>query len=109
MKQDFLCVDDYGQGAVWFLVAADSPEAIRRKLPFLEIVPQRPSWMTDADYADIGKRSYLDVDNLPTEGAIGLALRMSLAAHRGDPPPVSNEEASRLINQDLKKLRSRED
>lgn len=109
MKQDYLCVDDYGQGGVWFIVAADSSDAIRRTLPFLKIVSDRPAWMSDQDYADIERRFHLDVDDLPTEGAVGLALRMSLAAYRGEPTPLSGDEAAKLIDSGLEELRSRKD
>jgi hypothetical protein len=107
MKKSFLCVDDYGQGGVWYLVLADSAERIREKLPFLAVVETRPEWMDDEMYERMKAQRTIDLDNLSDERALDLPWRMRLARHRGESPPISNEEAARLINAELEKLRSR--
>lgn len=109
MKRSFLCVDDYGQGGIWYLVLADSPDQVTEKLPFLTIVEDRPSWMDDAIYERMKKLRTIDVDDLSNEESLDMPLRMRLAEYRGEPPPISNEEASRLINEGLRKLRSRKE
>lgn len=103
LKRSFLCVDDYGQGGIWYVVLAKSPEQIKERLPLLTVVENRPSWLDDAEYKRIEEGGTIDIDNLPTEGTLGLAV----AELRGELPPISNEEAAKLINAELEKLRSR--
>ena len=106
MKKSFLCVDDYGQGGVWYLVLARSEEQVKEKLPFLKLVADRPAWMDDASYERLKAQRTIDVDDLANETAFDLPWRMRLARHRGESPPISNEEAAKLINSELEKLRS---
>ena len=106
MKKTFLCVDDYGQGGVWYLVLAKSEEQIKERLPFLKLVQDRPQWMDDSTYERLKTQRTIDVDDLTDETALDLPWRMRLARHRGEPPPISNEETAKLINSELDKLRS---
>ncbi len=106
MKRSFLCVDDYGQGGIWYLVLAESPEQVKERLPFLTLVEKRPTWMDDASYERMKEQRTIDVDDLSDEESLDLPWRMRLAKHRGEPSPISNEEAARLINAGLEKLRA---
>src|SRR5262245_21451791 len=98
MKRSFLCVDDYGQGGIWYLVLADSGEQIKNKLLSLTGVESRPQWMDDARFERIREQRTLDIDNLPKDGILDLAIRTHLASGEPDVPTVSNEDAAELIN-----------
>jgi hypothetical protein len=45
-KKAFLVVYDYGMGAAWAYVLADSARQIEERLPQLKVVERRPDWMT---------------------------------------------------------------
>ena len=60
-KRTFLCVYDYGTGGVWALISARSKTEVNRVFPEFEVVDQRPSWLTDEEYAKLELR--LDVDD----------------------------------------------
>ncbi|MEJ1390550.1 MAG: hypothetical protein RPU34_06600 [Candidatus Sedimenticola sp. (ex Thyasira tokunagai)] len=49
MKNKFLAVYDYGMGAIWRYIWAESPDEIRKKYPELEILEKEPSWFSE-DY-----------------------------------------------------------
>jgi len=61
MKRRYLGVYDYGQGGRWALVLAESAEEIRIRFPELEVVNERPGWMTDDYYPRLEGRIY-DID-----------------------------------------------
>jgi hypothetical protein len=48
MKKPFLTACDYGEGAVWQVVLADSKKQIADRFPALSIVPHPPEWMDDS-------------------------------------------------------------
>ena len=52
-KQKYLTVYDYGQGAVWRFLWAESETEITNAYPELEIVEVKPSWMTTERLASI--------------------------------------------------------
>jgi len=64
-KQRFLVVYDYGTGGVWGLLSARTEEEITERFPSLEIVADRPSWMTDDDWSRIESRMSFDIDDDP--------------------------------------------
>jgi hypothetical protein len=45
----YLCCYDYGQGGVWLLADAASPEEVTGKYPGLKVFTDRPEWMTSED------------------------------------------------------------
>ena len=47
MSLPFLAVYDYGQGGVWLLLDAPSPEIARGAFPMLTIFERRPEWMSE--------------------------------------------------------------
>lgn len=54
MKQRYLVVYDYGTGGLWAFIRAGSRDAILSKFPQLEIIDQRPEWMTKEEYDHTG-------------------------------------------------------
>jgi hypothetical protein len=50
MARTYLVAHDYGMGAVWAVVTADSADAIVRKFPELTVVSCRPPWLNDEEY-----------------------------------------------------------
>ena len=48
---EFLVVDDYGTGGIWFVVRAANANDIRAFLPKVVIYPagSRPEWMSEED------------------------------------------------------------
>ncbi|MES9859129.1 MAG: hypothetical protein ABW166_21460 [Sedimenticola sp.] len=47
MKQKYLTVYDYGMGAVWRYIQAESVDEIQNKYPELEILDKEPDWFSD--------------------------------------------------------------
>src|SRR5271166_5995750 len=64
----FLVVDDYGTGGIWFMIQASSEAQIRAALPTVRIYPpgSRPEWMSDEALSEIAIRRTYDLDSLPT-------------------------------------------
>jgi hypothetical protein len=64
---EFLVVDDYGTGGIWFVVRAANENAIRAFLPKVVIYPagSKPEWMSEEKRADIGALRTYDLDRLP--------------------------------------------
>lgn len=104
MKQEYLCVDDYSSGGIWYIVSATSPEAIKQVLPFLAVTDERTHWLTDDLYMTLQRTSRLDADSLPTDGPLALRLRMRFARYNNQPSPISKEDAERLINEQSQRL-----
>lgn len=48
-RQKFLTVYDYGQGAVWLYLLAESRDDIGKHFPELRVVESPPDWMTVSD------------------------------------------------------------
>lgn len=46
---DHLVVFEYGTGAVWGFVRADSPSAITEAVPELDVLDGAPPWLTSED------------------------------------------------------------
>lgn len=59
MKRRHLITYDYGQGALWAFLLAESPEEIRTRHPELTIVEEPPTWMTQEELAEI---ETIDID-----------------------------------------------
>lgn len=64
---EFLVVDDYGTGGIWFVVRAANEDDIRAVLPKAAIYPSgsRPEWMSEETLGDIATRRTYDLDRLP--------------------------------------------
>ncbi len=64
-KKLFLVAYDYGMGGLWGAMLARSEREILAIYPELSIVPERPHWMSDAEYERICREQLHDVDGAP--------------------------------------------
>ena len=55
-KHPFLTVYDYSGGGVWAIVRSPDKKSIQRKYPILDVLDERPRWMSDDLYATIAER-----------------------------------------------------
>ena len=46
IRAPYIACYDYGQGGVWLLLDAESPEQINLKYPSLTVFTERPTWMS---------------------------------------------------------------
>jgi hypothetical protein len=79
MKRPFLVAYEYGQGAVWAILHAESGDRIKQEFPELTVVRDRPSWMTDAKLAKIRNSNTYDIDK---DRVVGLLAEI-LDARKG--------------------------
>lgn len=63
MKTPFLVAYDYGQGAVWAVVLADSASQIEEEFPELTLVTERPAWLTNREFDKIKELHSYDIDD----------------------------------------------
>ena len=63
MRQPFLTAYDYGQGAVWCFIWADSRDDVAAKYPDLTVVDEPPEWMTDDSLRLIRERMTFEIDD----------------------------------------------
>ena len=62
-KHAFLTVYEYGSGGLWAIVRSPDKKSIERKFPILDVLDERPSWMSDDLYAKIAERHFYDIDD----------------------------------------------
>jgi hypothetical protein len=55
MSDEFLVVYDYGMGGLWAVVAAQSATAITDRYPEVQVVADRPTWLTEERYANLAR------------------------------------------------------
>ena len=72
-KKEFFAVYDYGQGALWAILRAESAEQIRRKYPGLEVFDGRPPRLDDATISAILRAGVRDIDDPPAGWLVDLA------------------------------------
>ena len=65
MKRPHLFVYGYGMGGVWGVMMANDADEIVTRYKFLQVVSERPSWMSDDMYQDFLHRRF-DIDAEPT-------------------------------------------
>jgi hypothetical protein len=63
VKKRYLIAYDYGQGAVWAYITAESPEQITDQFPDFLVVETPPSWMTDEVRTTLETRMNFDLDH----------------------------------------------
>jgi hypothetical protein len=80
MRTSYLVAYEYGQGAVWAIVHADSEVQLRHDFPELTIVHDRPPWMTDAEFEKIRAVHDYDID----DRTFGLLAEIIEARRHGD-------------------------
>jgi hypothetical protein len=73
MKKRYLVVGDYGQGAVWLLIDAESPNLIESKFPELKVVFDRPAWLTEEQMRNLEETACYDLD-APLTGFLELLV-----------------------------------
>ena len=61
MKKRFLVACDYGQGATWLLIDAESPDVIESRFPELTVVLDRPAWMTEERMRNLEETACYDL------------------------------------------------
>lgn len=64
-KEPYLVVYDYGMGGVWAVVYANNKKQIIDKYPMLDVVDERPSWMTEDLYEKTRANRSFDADDAP--------------------------------------------
>lgn len=72
MKTEYLARYDYGTGAVWSYLTADSAAQIRERFPQLRVVTDRPGWLTDDKDRLPREQMTIDIDD--TENAFHAVL-----------------------------------
>lgn len=65
MKKIFLAVYNYGSGRIWVRIAAREPKEITDKYPELEVVLEKPAWMTEEQHRSYGSKIMCDIDDEP--------------------------------------------
>ena len=73
-KLPILVCYDYGTGGLWAVMAAAGPDQIRAKYPWLKVFTERPTWMSEAEYADLAANAAFDIDQ-PLSGWLLTAAR----------------------------------
>jgi hypothetical protein len=63
MKREYLVVYDYGMGGAWAFMWAEDEARIRETFPDLQIVAERPPWMSDEDEQHVREKMTLDIDD----------------------------------------------
>ena len=63
MKTGYLACYDYGTGGVWVYLVADSAAQIRERFPELQLVTDRPGWLTDEQDRILRERMTIDIDD----------------------------------------------
>jgi hypothetical protein len=63
MKRPYLVAYDYGQGAVWAYISAESPGQITDQFPDFAVLEAPPSWMTEDVRKTLEARMTFDIDN----------------------------------------------
>jgi hypothetical protein len=70
-KRPILAVYDYGQGGIWLIIDARTPQEVAAKYPMLTVPESKPDWMTRTegmDYLSQIEKSgrHYDIDSPPT-------------------------------------------
>jgi hypothetical protein len=61
-KVPFLIGYEYGMGGLWGVIDARSEDEIKQKYPELDVVHERPKWMTPQRYGELCERERHDID-----------------------------------------------
>jgi hypothetical protein len=78
---EFLVGYDYGNGGLWAVVMAPSREAILAKYPEVDVVDDRPKWLTAERYEAMRSSALWLDDDPPMSPSLFAAVR---AARRGE-------------------------
>jgi hypothetical protein len=72
MKSEYLACYDYGTGGAWAYLLADSAAQIRERFPELQVVTDRPNWLSDEQDRLLHERMTIDIND--TDNAFLAAL-----------------------------------
>jgi hypothetical protein len=81
MRTEFLVLYDYRTGGAWAYLLADSEDQIRERFPNLQIVAQRPDWLTEDEDRRLRERMTIDIDD--SSNPFIAALEVEREGHRG--------------------------
>ena len=70
-KRTHLVCYDYRQGGIWVLIDARSPAEITEAYPELEVVDERPEWLSPAEQWRIHDSMHFDIDE-PVSGWLAM-------------------------------------
>ena len=62
MSKPYLVAYDYGQGAVWAYIKAESAGQIIERFPDFKVFETPPEWMTEPELSDIEARMSFDLE-----------------------------------------------
>ena len=62
MRKPYLVAYDYGQGAVWVYITAESAKQINDHFPDFRVFETTPAPMTEAELAEVASRMSFDLD-----------------------------------------------
>ena len=62
-KKEYITVDDYGTGGIWYYMLARSKNEIEKKYPGLDVLEKEPDWFDDAIRDTL---EHVDIDDEPT-------------------------------------------
>lgn len=65
-RQEFLVVYNYGQGGIWGYVRADAAGDIEQRFPELDVVNEKPGWMTPELEERIRRNRTVDIEETDT-------------------------------------------
>lgn len=61
-KREFLAVNDYGMGGIWYLISARSIAEVRLHFPFFEVFESPPKFISKDEFFKIRNESFQDID-----------------------------------------------
>ena len=76
----FYVAYEYGSGAAWAFVKADTPAEVVAELPELDVYETPPEWMTIDDLHQVRKHASVDIGkNANLDHILDASQRLSLA------------------------------
>ena len=76
----FYVAYEYGSGAAWAFVKADTPAEVVAELPELDVYETPPEWMTIDDLHQVRKHASVDIGkNANLDHILDASRRLSLA------------------------------
>jgi len=75
----FYVAYEYGSGAAWAFVKADTAAEVVAELPELDVYDTPPEWMTVEDMHQVREHASLDVASSSLDSILDASRRLSLA------------------------------
>jgi hypothetical protein len=81
LMDGFFVAYEYGSGAVWAYVKADTADEVVAEFPELDVYETPPEWMTVEDLHQVREHAYVEIDaNASLDHILDASRRMALAA-----------------------------